>query len=99
MKNILISILMVFTLSACFSSNKAFDDDGFTSWMDQLNSRIVANHNYKRIPLDQDGQFEAYVDLVYKAYKKEIDKNTFIQTLNNMYPGYQTSVNFIAKQL
>lgn len=95
----IIILFFVFALQGCAAIHPAMDDDAYVQWLDTTVERIKNNPSYVRIPIDTDEQMDQFVDLSYRAYKKEITKGQFIGEMEQQYPGYSESINWIAEQL
>ncbi len=100
MKSVLSAIFLcaALVMQGC-AVHPAFEDDGYLRWSDSVIEKIKRNPSYKRIPIDTDEQADQFITLEYKAYKKEITKQKFIEELLKIYPNSKESIEWNANQL
>lgn len=82
------------------SSSVASDNSAFNNWLNSAVEKIQqSSPNYRRIPIDTDKQVNAFTEVSYKFYKKEITKAEFIQRMESQYPSYSVSIKTLADAL
>lgn len=99
------AIILVLMLTSCANgelaeqSNKYLSDPEYSQWMNATVEKIKKTPSYRRIPIDTFEQQTDYIALSYQAYKQKISKQEFADTMNQKYPGYTDSVQWIVEQL
>ena len=101
MKQVFFALALAIALPASAQDfeHPAFNDKAYVQWSEKMVQKIINNSDWERIPIDSDKQLEEYITLEYQAYKKEITKEQFIQTMEERYPGgHSISIKWIASQ-
>lgn len=100
MKNLLIMsiTLLILALEGCVTQSASVDT-GYFQYCNSIIEKVKNTPDYRRIPIDTKQQEDSFMELQYKAYKKEISREEFIRKMEREYPGYSESIKWVADQL
>ena len=98
-KHIFITVVLLFTLSACSSTASNYSNDhGYTAWMNETVAKVKRKPDYRRIPINTIEQINHFDKWSYQLYKKVITKNEYIKEMNKKYPAYSKSIKWLSEQ-